>query len=109
MQSGAGNQSYNTILRNARPTGINKNGPPEHKLFGFTYLRLSDELMEEENFSTFKTFVRKMHANQDHNPNIDPIAPLKRSKPEMPIGKILQAAQPKLEPFHFDENTDLPV
>ncbi|KAL5198573.1 hypothetical protein ABZP36_002085 [Zizania latifolia] len=100
---------YNTILRNARPTGINVNGPPEHKLFGFTYLRLSDELMEEENFSTFKTFVRRMHANQDHNPNIDPIAPLQRSKPEMPIGKILQAAQPKLEPFHFDENTDLPV
>jgi hypothetical protein len=27
----------------------------------------------------------------------------------MPIEVILQAAEPKLEPFPFDENTDLPV
>lgn len=55
--------AYNTILRNARPQGINKNGPPEHKLYGFTYLRVSDELLEGQNYTTFKTFVRRMHAN----------------------------------------------
>jgi beta-amylase len=55
---------YNTILRNARPRGINKSGPPEHKLFGFTYLRVSDELLEGENYVTFQTFVKRMHANQ---------------------------------------------
>lgn len=54
---------YNTILRNARPQGINKNGSPEHKLHGFTYLRVSDELFEGDNYTTFKTFVRRMHAN----------------------------------------------
>jgi hypothetical protein len=55
--------AYNTILRNARPQGINKNGSPEHKLYGFTYLRVSDELFEGDNYTTFKTFVRRMHAN----------------------------------------------
>jgi hypothetical protein len=55
--------AYNTILRNARPQGINKNGPPEHKLLGFTYLRLSDELLQGQNYATFKTFVSRMHAN----------------------------------------------
>lgn len=55
--------AYNTILRNARPQGINKNGPPEHKLYGFTYLRVSDELLQGQNYTTFKTFVRRMHAN----------------------------------------------
>lgn len=34
---------------------------------------------------------------------------MERSKPEMPIEMILKAAQPKLEPFPFDKNTDLPV
>uniref|UniRef100_A0A453BCR7 Beta-amylase n=1 Tax=Aegilops tauschii subsp. strangulata TaxID=200361 RepID=A0A453BCR7_AEGTS len=101
--------AYNTILRNARPKGINKNGPPEHKLFGFTYLRLSNELLEGQNYATFQTFVEKMHANLGHDPSVDPVAPLERSKPEMPIEMILKAAQPKLEPFPFDKNTDLPV
>lgn len=133
--------AYNTILRNARPQGINKNGPPEHKLYGFTYLRVSDELLQGQNYTTFKTFVRRMHANlvsnalesqdihnwthlclqlhtdkiykkkmfQDYNPQVDPVAPLKRSKPEIPIEEILEVAQPRLEPFPFDKNTDLPV
>ncbi|TVU38707.1 hypothetical protein EJB05_12091 [Eragrostis curvula] len=101
--------AYNTILRNARPQGVNKNGPPEHKLYGFTYLRLSDELLEGQNYATFKTFVRRMHANLDYNPNVDPIAPLQRSKPEIPIEDILDVAEPKLEPFPFNKNTDLPV
>lgn len=131
--------AYNTILRNARPKGINQNGPPEHKLYGFTYLRVSDELLQEQNYTTFKTFVRRMHANlvsnalesqdihnwtylclqlhtdkiyklfQDYNPQVDPVAPVKRSKPEIPIEEILEVAQPRLEPFPFDKNTDLPV
>jgi len=101
--------AYNTILRNARPQGINKNGPPEHKLYGFTYLRVSSELLEGQNYATFKTFVRRMHANLDYNANIDPLAPMERSKPEIPIEKILEVAQPKLEPFPFIENTDLPI
>jgi len=54
--------AYNS-LRNARPQGNNNNGPPEHKLFGFTYLRVSNELLEGQNNATFKTFVRRMHAN----------------------------------------------
>ena len=54
--------AYNS-LRNARPQGINNNGPPEHKLYGFTYLRVSSELLEGQNYATFKTFVRRMHAN----------------------------------------------
>ncbi|KXG36427.1 beta-amylase [Sorghum bicolor] len=101
--------AYNTILRNARPQGINKNGAPEHKLYGFTYLRVSDELFEGENYTTFKTFVRRMHANLDYNPKVDPVAPLKRSKPEIPIEEILAVAQPRLKPFPFEKNTDLPV
>ncbi|GJN11476.1 hypothetical protein PR202_ga29674 [Eleusine coracana subsp. coracana] len=97
------------VHRNARPQGINKNGPPAHKLSGFTYLRLSDELLQGQNYATFKTFVRRMHANLDYNANVDPIAPLQRSKPEIPIEEILEAAEPKLEPFPFNKNTDLPV
>ncbi|VAI11712.1 unnamed protein product [Triticum turgidum subsp. durum] len=101
--------AYNTILRNARPHGINKSGPPEHKLFGFTYLRLSNQLVEGQNYVNFKTFVDRMHANLPHDPCVDPVAPLQRSGPELTIEMILQAAQPKLEPFPFEEHTDLPV
>jgi beta-amylase len=46
---------------------------------------------------------------QDYNANVDPIAPLQRSKPEMLIEKIIEAAEPRLEPFPFNKNTDLPV
>ena len=47
---------------------------------------------------------------QDYNANIDPVAPVERSNPEIPIEEILDvAAQPKLEPFPFIENADLPV
>lgn len=34
---------------------------------------------------------------------------MKRSKPEIPIEEILEVAEPKLEPFPFNKNTDLPV
>ena len=58
---------YNQILLNARPNGVNKDGPPKLKMSGVTYLRLSDDLLEAKNFSIFKTFVKKMHADQVSN------------------------------------------
>ena len=57
-------EGYNQILLNARPNGVSKWGPPKLRMFGVTYLRLYDELFEEKNFNLFKTFVRKMHADQ---------------------------------------------
>lgn len=59
--------AYNQILLNARPNGVNKNGPPTHKLSGLTYLRLSDKLLEDKNLSIFKLFVKRMHANLVRN------------------------------------------
>lgn len=56
-------EAYNQIILNARPNGINKRGPPTLKMYGVTYLRLSDELLQQTNFNLFKVFVRKMHAN----------------------------------------------
>lgn len=56
--------AYNQILKNARPKGLNKDGPPKLKFSAMTYLRLSDELIENIKFNTFKRFVKKMHADQ---------------------------------------------
>jgi len=56
---------YNQIILNARPNGVNQDGKP--RMFGFTYLRLSDKLLNEPNFSTFKMFLKRMHANQVSN------------------------------------------
>lgn len=55
--------AYNQILKNARPNGVNKSGPPKLRIFSMTYLRLSDDLLQENNFSLFKIFVKKMHAD----------------------------------------------
>jgi beta-amylase len=55
--------AYNQILKTARPNGVNKTGPPKLRIFAMTYLRLSDELLRENNFSIFKFFVKKMHAD----------------------------------------------
>lgn len=55
--------TFNQILLNARPTGMNKKGPPNLRLYGVTYLRLSHKLLKESNFCEFKTFVKKMHAD----------------------------------------------
>ena len=59
--------AYNQILLNARPNGINKEGQPKHKMFGVTYLRLCDKLLQQRNFNIFKSFVMKMHADQVKN------------------------------------------
>lgn len=56
--------AYNQILLNARPNGLNKKGAPALKMFGFTYLRVSDDLLEKNNYKIFKKFVKRMHANQ---------------------------------------------
>lgn len=55
---------YNQMLLNARPNGISREGLPKQIMYGVTYLRLSDELMKDKNFKIFKTFVKKMHADQ---------------------------------------------
>lgn len=55
--------AYNEILRNARPNGINLNGPPKLRISALTYLRLSSVLLESGNFAMFKIFVKKMHAD----------------------------------------------
>lgn len=56
--------AYNQVLLNARPNGVNRDGPPKLKMFGVTYLRLSAELLQPKNFKIFKIFVKNMHANQ---------------------------------------------
>ncbi|XP_031254509.1 beta-amylase [Pistacia vera] len=104
--------AYNQILLNARPNGVNREGPPKLRMFGVTYLRLSDEVLEEKNFNIFKTFVKKMHADQDYCP--DPqkynheIVPLERSKPTFTIEELLEATK-KMEPFPWDKETDMSV
>ncbi|MQL41455.1 glycosyl hydrolase family protein, partial [Escherichia coli] len=102
--------AYNQILLNARPNGVNRNGPPKLRMYGVTYLRLSDELLQQSNFDIFKKFVRKMHADQDYCE--DPqkynhfIAPLKRSGPEIPIENLLEATK-GMPLFKWDKETDM--
>ncbi|QCE09839.1 Glycoside hydrolase superfamily [Vigna unguiculata] len=40
-------------------------------MYGVTYLRLSDMLMMQRNFDTFKAFVKNMHANLDYCPDTE--------------------------------------
>ncbi|PIA58469.1 hypothetical protein AQUCO_00500422v1 [Aquilegia coerulea] len=104
--------AYNQILKNARPNGVNKDGPPKLRMASMTYLRLSDELFQNKNFRIFKTFVRKMHADQDYCPDpeqyYNPLVPLERSKPPISIEVLLEATKP-MEPFPFDRETDMSV
>ncbi|KAK3028443.1 hypothetical protein RJ639_039035 [Escallonia herrerae] len=101
--------AYNQILLNARPNGVNRNGPPKLKMSGLTYLRLGDDLLQKKNFKIFKTFVKKMHADQAYCP--DPrkygkVVALERSKPKIPIEELLEATKP-IKPFPFDKETDM--
>ncbi|XP_052206398.1 beta-amylase isoform X3 [Diospyros lotus] len=104
--------AYNQILLNARPNGVNRDGPPKLRMYGLTYLRLCHDLLDWKNFRIFKTFLKKMHADQDLC--LDPrkygneVAPLERSKPKIPIEDLLEATEP-MEPFPFDVETDMPV
>lgn len=99
---------YNQILLNSRPNGVNKNTSPKLKLSGLTYLRLSDELLGRKNFSIFKTFVKRMHADQDYDPDHINIPALKASKPKVSFDMLLEATKP-IEPFPWDEETDMSV
>lgn len=59
-------KGYNQMLVNARPNGVVLSGGagPPLRVAAVTYLRLSDELVAGKNFRIFRTFVRKMHADQ---------------------------------------------
>lgn len=48
---------FNKILLNAKP----RDDPDQHHLSGFTYLRLSNTLMEPRNLREFAIFVARMH------------------------------------------------
>lgn len=103
--------AYNQILLNVRPNGVSKNGPPKLKMEALTYLRLGDELLKKANFRIFKVFVQKLHADQPHTSdprNYTTVVPLERSKPEIPIDELLKATE-MLEPFPFDDQTDMSV
>ncbi|EEF46659.1 Beta-amylase, putative [Ricinus communis] len=104
--------AYNQILLNVRPNGVNKNGPPEHMMYGMTYLRLSADLLEETNFNLFKTFVKKMHADQDYVADAKKydheLAPLQRSKAKILVDELLEATE-GVAPFPWNTETDLPV
>ncbi|KAG5020987.1 hypothetical protein AAZX31_06G281900 [Glycine max] len=104
--------AYNQIILNARPQGVNNNGPPKLSMFGVTYLRLSDDLLQKSNFNIFKKFVLKMHADQDYCANPQKynhaITPLKPSAPKIPIEVLLEATKPTL-PFPWLPETDMKV
>ncbi|XP_057525474.1 beta-amylase-like [Amaranthus tricolor] len=105
--------AYNQILLNARPQGVNKKGAPELKMFGFTYLRISDDLLEKKNFKLFKTFVKRMHANQAYcaYPELygNSIAPLGPPKAKIPIDDLIDAANGPSQPYQWDKKTDMSV
>nr|XP_048328173.1 beta-amylase [Ziziphus jujuba var. spinosa] len=104
--------AYNQILLNSRPNGVNKEGPPKLRMYGVTYLRLSDDLLQKANFSIFKIFVKKMHADQDYCPDPEKynhhVVPLERSKPKIPIEELLEATKPE-DPFPWNKETDMSV
>ncbi|MCO5594261.1 hypothetical protein L7F22_048288 [Adiantum nelumboides] len=77
--------AFDQILLNARPDGISSKMFPKRRVFSFTYLRLGAELMQENNWKEFVSFVRQMHADLEYHPEPEkhfrPRVPLERSKP----------------------------
>lgn len=104
--------AYNQMLKNARPNGVNGDGQPKLRMSGITYLRLSDKLLQQENFKIFKKFVKKMHVDQEFCPvptkYYYPIVPLERSKPKFSVEELLEATEP-VKPFSFDAETDMGI
>ncbi|KAJ8749172.1 hypothetical protein K2173_018643 [Erythroxylum novogranatense] len=104
--------AYNQIILNARPNGVNGDGHPNLRMYGLTYLRLSDALMKQNNLKLFKSFVRKMHADQDYCPDFSKynheIVLLERSKSKFSTEAILDATKPMM-PFPWSKETDMPV
>ncbi|KAL2331802.1 hypothetical protein Fmac_019383 [Flemingia macrophylla] len=103
-------EAYNQILLNARPNGINKWGPPRLKMYGVTYLRLSDTLLQQTNFDIFKAFLRKMHANLDYCPDPERYYhftdPMERSEPKIPTKTLLEATK-RVPPFPWYKEADM--
>lgn len=101
---------YNQIILNARPNGINRDGKP--RMFGFTYLRLSDRLLSEPNFTTFKTFVKRMHANQEYCSEPKrynhELLPLERSQTNESLEKLMEATEP-VDPLPWLDETDMSI
>lgn len=104
--------AYDQLLLNARPNGVNRDHEPKLRMSGLTYLRLCNDLLNQDNFRTFGTFVRKMHANQDVCSDPArygrPAVPLPTSKPAISIEQLLEATAP-IQQFPFDGQTDMPV
>ncbi|XP_017258601.1 beta-amylase isoform X2 [Daucus carota subsp. sativus] len=103
--------AYNQILLNCRPNGVSRDFPPKLRLTALTYLRLSDQLLQRKNFKLFKTFVKKLHADQDYCPDLrkyGKVVPLERSKPKVPTEDLLKASE-TIQPFPFDKETDMSV
>ncbi|KAJ0251159.1 hypothetical protein HA466_0135360 [Hirschfeldia incana] len=105
-------KGYNQILLNARPNGVNPNGKPKLKMYGFTYLRLSDTLFEDDKFELFKKFVKKMHADHDYCGDAgqygQEIVPLEMQNSQLTEEDIADAAQPSGD-FQWDSETDMKV
>lgn len=53
-------EGYNTILENAKPL----DRPDGRHIYSFTYHQLSPELMQEDNFTEFERFVKRMHGKR---------------------------------------------
>ncbi|KAI3959533.1 hypothetical protein MKX01_025049 [Papaver californicum] len=104
--------TYNQMLKNARPNGVNRDGQPKLRMSGITYLRLSDKLLQQENFKLFKKIVKKMHVDQEFFPVPTkyhyPIVPLERSKPKIPVEELMEATEP-VKLFPFDAETDMGI
>nr|GMD51155.1 beta-amylase-like isoform X2 [Ipomoea batatas] len=88
----------------------NLNCSPKLKMSGFTYLRLSDDLMQEDNFQLFKTFVKKIHADLEASANNAETSPpvLQKSKPAISMEEILEASKGS-RAYPWYDTTDMPV
>uniref|UniRef100_A0ACD5UML4 Uncharacterized protein n=1 Tax=Avena sativa TaxID=4498 RepID=A0ACD5UML4_AVESA len=106
-------RAYNQMLKNARPSGVDLVGSaPARRVATVTYLRLTEELLNGNKYRAFKTFVRKMHADQDYCPDpaqyLRPLKPLERSRPAIPMDRLLEATSPEA-PYPFEPETDMSV
>eukprot|EP00271_Cylindrocystis_brebissonii_P003915 TRINITY_DN1517_c0_g1_i2.p1 TRINITY_DN1517_c0_g1~~TRINITY_DN1517_c0_g1_i2.p1 ORF type:complete len:374 (-),score=62.95 TRINITY_DN1517_c0_g1_i2:1694-2815(-) len=77
--------AFDQVVANARPDGINLQGPPKRRISVFTFLRLGPDLLQERNWSEFVHFVRAMHAGMDYHPEPEqfwkPRSLVRHSKP----------------------------
>lgn len=106
-------RAYNQMLKNARPSGIVLGEvPAARRVAAVTYLRLTDELLNGNKYRAFKTFVKKMHADQDYCRDpaqyLRPPKPLERSGPAIPMDQLLEATSPEV-PYPFEPETDMSV